>query len=362
MEAYFYCDSYKIPDLAYHDYVCMAEGLLSLGIACFGDRNMYRPGEDEDFLIRQDRDHGIEKADLIFFHFLLYRQGNKVADKKIAAILDKVKPECKGIFIDSEDGVRTPGFEKGAQSCDIILKSHYNRKYKYPKNFIPWQFGLTNRIIEAVHPLPFSQRKQAFLVNFRVKHQLRDYLNNCIRALVEKNLLWDNSINNPATENLQGYDLLMWKQTYGRHFPSYYNKLSKTAACACYGGVFALAWGNYNKYTAKVARQINEIIPLFAWDRVRQWEAWRLWEAWVAGCCVVHVDFDKYGCQLPVMPQNKVHYLGIDLNNLEDFENSVRNNDLLEQIAENGRNFVLQHYTPRAIATRLLETLNLKLG
>lgn len=123
MEAYFYCDSYKIPDLAYHDYVCMAEGLLSLGIACFGDRNMYRPGEDEDFLIRQDRDHGIEKADLIFFHFLLYRQGNKVADKKIAAILDKVKPECKGIFIDSEDGVRTPGFEKELKAVTSFSKA-----------------------------------------------------------------------------------------------------------------------------------------------------------------------------------------------------------------------------------------------
>jgi hypothetical protein len=82
----------------------------------------------------------------------------------------------------------------------------------------------------------------------------------------------------------------------------------------------------------------------------------------VAGCCVVHVDFDKYGCQLPVMPQNKIHYLGIDLDNLEDFEASICDKALLEHIAENGKKFVLQHYSPEAVAGRLLQTLNLKSG
>jgi len=362
MKAFFYCDTYKNTDLAYHDFVCIAEGLLSLGVECYGDRNMYLPDGQKEYLIRFDEKQSPEDADLVFFHYLLYRQGKKIADKKITHFTKLPDRNFTCVFIDAEDGMRTPGFEKGAQSCDVVLKSHYNRKYKYPKNFIPWQFGLSNRMIEAVHPLPFKQREQAFLVNFRVKHQLRDFLNNRLRAIVEKSLIWDNSISDLEKEKLTGKDLLFWKQTGGRHYPSYYDKLSKTVACACYGGVFAIPWGNYNKYTAKIARLLNDLIPLFPWDRVRQWDSWRLWESWVAGCCVVHVDFDKYGCQLPVMPQNKIHYLGIDLDNLEDFEASICDKALLEQIAENGKKFVLQHYSPEAVAGRLLQTLNLKSG
>lgn len=363
MEAYFYCFTHPDPSFAYHDYICLAEGLKALGIPCYGDRFMYKPGENNDFIIQHKKGYSWHDADLVFFHFNLYTlKDKKTADDIILKTTRTPKKKSTFIFIDASDGVRTPGFEKGAQSCDIILKSHYNSKYKYPKNFIPWQFGLSNRMIEAVHPLAFNQREPAFLVNFRIKHQLRDYLNSRIRTLVEKNLIWDNSISDQAKENLTGKDLLLWEQTGGRHYPSYYNKLSGTAACACYGGVFAVPWGNYNKYTAKIARLLNDLIPLFPWDRVRQWDSWRLWEAWVAGCCVVHVDFDKYGCQLPVMPQNKVHYLGIDLNNLEDFETSVCDKALLEQIAENGRKFVLQHYSPEAVARRLLQTLKLKLG
>ena len=363
MEAYFYCHSHPNPSFVYHDYICLAEGLRALGIQCYGDRSLYKSGEKNKFLIQYKKGYRWYNATLIFFHSNLYKLiEKKKADDIIMKITRQPRNESKIIFIDASDGVRTPGFEKGAQSCDVVLKSHYNRKYKYPKNFIPWQFGLSNRMIEAVHPLPFKQREQAFLVNFRVKHQLRDYLNNRIRAIVEKSLIWDNSISDPDKEKLTGKDLLLWKHTRGRHYPSYYDKLSKTVACACYGGVFAIPWGNYNKYTAKIARLFNNLIPLFSWDRVRQWDSWRLWESWVAGCCVVHVDFDKYGCQLPVMPQNKIHYLGIDLDNLEDFEASICDKALLEHIAENGKKFVLQHYSPEAVAGRLLQTLNLKSG
>jgi hypothetical protein len=178
-------------------------------------------------------------------------------------------------------------------------------------------------------------------------------------------------------------DLLYWKQTGARHYPAYYEKLSKSKLCACYGGVFAIPAGNHNKYTAKIARLMNAVIPLYEWDRVRQWDSWRLWEAWAAGCCVLHIDLEKYGCLLPVMPKNGVHYIGIDIKNPSRLENlflretniaklhthhtcaledlltdeteNPEGKSLLGEIAANGCNFALSHYSPKKVAERLLD-------
>lgn len=133
--AYFYCDTFYNPDLAYHDFICMAEGLIELGISCYGDRNMYIPGVGQDYLIKYDAQFCLEDADIVFFHFLMYRAGEKRADDLIRKIVSKPNRKFISVFIDADDGLITPGYKKGAQACDIVLKSHFNKKYKYPSNF-----------------------------------------------------------------------------------------------------------------------------------------------------------------------------------------------------------------------------------
>ena len=358
MNIYFYCDTFYNPDLAYHDFIALAEGFKDLGIVCYGDRNMYQHDIGGEYLIKYDPSFSIENADIVSFHFLMFRKSKNRANKIIKEISTKPGRKYVTVFIDAADGLRTPGFYEGPKSCDIVLKSHFNSKYKYPSNFYPWQFGITNRILESVNPLPFKERNNSFLVNFRIKHQLRDYVNYQIKPIVENHLYWDNNTNDIDNVNLSPEDLFHWKQTGGRHYPQYYQLLSSSVMCACYGGVFGIPWGNYNKYTAKIARKINDVIKIYKWDRVRQWDSWRLWESWAAGCCVVHIDFDKYGCQLPVMPKNGEHYIGIDIDNLQKFENYLENISELSKIAENGQKFILEHYSPKAIATRLLDIYN----
>ena len=357
MNIYFYCDTFYNPDLAYHDFIALAEGFKALGINCYGDRNMYQHKIGGEYLIRYDSSFSIENADIVVFHFSIFYENENRANKIIKTISTRKGRKYKTIFIDAADGLRTCGFYEGPQKCDIVLKSHFNKKYKYPSNFYPWQFGLTNRILESVKPLPFSERKSNFLVSFRIKHQLRDYVNNQIRPIVEKHLCWDNNTNDLNNLNLSPEDLFHWKQTGGRHYPQYYEQLSSSVMCACYGGVFSIPWGNYNKYTAKISRELNNIIRISNWDRVRQWDSWRLWETWAAGCCVVHVDFDKYGCQLPVMPKNGEHYIGIDIDNLHKFQNILKNPDEFSEIGENGRKFILENYTPEIVASKLLNIL-----
>lgn len=363
MEAYFYWGK-NLGDVIYHSCVCLAEGFTEMGIACYSDFSNCLTGIGKDFLIKYDDKHSLSDADIVIIHYTIYERDPQ-ADEMLVR-LNKKPRKYITVFLDDSDGLRTPGFRKGGRSCDIVLKSHYNKLYKYPQNFHPWQFGLCNRILKAVSPLPYKERVPQVLVNFRAKHQLRDFVGNLVAPVFSKYLIWNTSSDTFSNEGLEGDDLLYWKQTGARHYPEYYKKLSSSMVCACYGGVFAIPVGNYNKYTAKIAREMNDILPIYEWDRVRQWDSWRLWEAWAAACCVVHVDLEKYGCVLPVMPENGKHYIGIDIKNVDRLDKllsqgakSPDESSVLGEIAANGREFVLENYTPWKVAERLLAMINL---
>jgi hypothetical protein len=361
MEIFFYLNN-KV-EHAIHSYVCLAEGFAEMGIKSYSNYDHCKVNaEGMDYLIKYDENHPMENADIVFIHNSLYLSLSTHTVDDILIATNRRPRKYITVFIDDADGLKTPGFRKSVRLCDVVLKSHYNLKYKYPKNFRPWQFGLCNRIINAVSPIPYQHRIPQLVVNFRVKHQLRDYVNRLIEPIIRKYFIWNNEYDAFTSDGLSDMDLLYWKQTGARHYPAYYEKLSKSKLCACYGGVFAIPRGNLNKYTAKIVRLMNTFIPLYEWDRVRQWDSWRLWEAWAAGCCVLHVDLEKYGCLLPVMPENGVHYIGIDIKNLSRLEDllsgeteSPEEQSLLGEIATKGRDFALNHYSPQKVAERLLE-------
>ncbi|MDR2980588.1 MAG: glycosyltransferase [Bacteroidales bacterium] len=356
MHAYFFSKNPN-PEYACHWLVSLAEGFSELGISSYGNRNIALLANGNGFLIKYEEGFSHKEADFLIFGAESYKDNDDM-DQVIQQIVKSKNKKCVSIFIDSFDGVRTPGFSKGAQSCDIVLKCHYNKKYKYPKNFYPWQFGVTNRILDSIHPLSFEDKKKQLLLNFRTKHQLRDYMNELLLPIYGQYMEINTTTETFSAEGFGEKDLLYYKQTKGRHFPQYYDRLSESQYCAAYGGVFAIPWGNYSKYTAFIARKINEIIPLFKYDRVRQWDSWRLWEAWTAACCTIHVDFEKYGCVLSVMPTNGVHYIGVNIGQPHKIEEILSDEKRVREIAENGRNFVLEHYTPKVVAQRLLELVS----
>lgn len=74
-------------------------------------------------------------------------------------------------------------------------------------------------------------------------------------------------------------------------------------------------------------------------------------------CLTIHTDFDKYGVVLPVMPVNGKHYLGVDFSNIEKSKNDLRQFEKYEYIANNGREWALNHYSPAKAAERLLNLL-----
>ena len=111
---------------------------------------------------------------------------------------------------------------------------------------------------------------------------------------------------------------------------------------------------------AKLRRKFYRFISAFDSrpDRIVQWDSFRFWETLAAGSVTFHLDLERYGVTLPVMPQNWVHYIGVDLEKPEVTMDRLRSDPgQLATIAANGRAWALQHYAPRATATRFLSLL-----
>ncbi len=114
------------------------------------------------------------------------------------------------------------------------------------------------------------------------------------------------------------YDLMQWGQTGRRHHPRYYRRLANTLACSCFGGC--------------LVKSILTQEPIVWW-----WDSWRFGEEMASGCVAFHVDFEQYGIELPVMPENWVHYIGIDLENPQAAVERIQAEpSLLMQISQSG--------------------------
>lgn len=182
-------------------------------------------------------------------------------DEKIIELW-KSAPHAILVMVDESDGLRTPGFSKGGKACDLVLKCHYNRNMKYPKNFVPWQFGISQRMIDATHPIPVPERAASTSVNFRVHHQLREYMNNRVLPIFEKYAPLDTTIDNQDLSTFSENDRFLFQQARGRHNPFYYQRIPHNLFALAYGGVFCLPFGNHDKYSAKIARMINNTLPI----------------------------------------------------------------------------------------------------
>ncbi len=344
-----------------HGYAVLAEGLNSLGHTCLGNTNKMKPSIDSDYIIHASGSTKDADVILIDSTFCLFTDLGDTIGK-----LSKENASTPIVMIDESDGLRTPGFGKKARECALVLKTHYNRKMKYPGNFVPWQFGIANRMIDAIKPLPLTDRQSAISVNFRAKHQLRDHMNKLVLPIVEKHLKLDTRTDENKPDNFSPNDRFLFYQANGRHNPFYYQRLPQSLFVAAYGGVFCLPFGNHDKYTAKICRMINHAIPLFKYDRVRQWDSWRFWESMLAGCIALHVDLEKFGCELPVMPVNYQHYAGIDPYHPELFRDWFETAmeewkqgkpGMLEKISVQARAFTLENYASPVVAERFLKLI-----
>jgi hypothetical protein len=362
-KVFFYCvpADYSDYDNPYpHMAVCLAEGFKELGIEFYSNVDYWKTSSG-DYLFRYNPEVRAEDCSIV----VLNHEWSHFSFKPLPEVFLKKNSNCITVYLDADDGSITRSWQPEYRLFDYIFKAHFNNRYKYPSNFHPWAFGLSNRIIKELEVLQKSQneRNRHILVSFRptarFNHSLRIYVYKKFLPSIQHVLPYKIQIENydPKGE-IEAYHHIQWLQTHGRHVPKYYQLLKQSAACACFGGFFVTPYPlDHSFRSSRMLKRVLSVTGLKT-NRIVQWDSWRFWESLAAGCASFHVDLNQYGCLLPVMPENWKHYVGVDLDNNQatiDMINS--DSSILERIGNEGRLWAMKNYSPRPTAERFLNTI-----
>jgi len=353
-KVYFFCYPHGPAEKAgyEHQLVALAEGFEAMGITCFGNVNYWlKTADTSNFLINKNPVDNLSNFDLVLFSSTLfnYNSLHLLPD----ALFSKDR-NYKLVFMDASDGLMTPGFDPSIRGVDLVLKCHYSDRYDYPNNFTPWQYGLTNRMMAYAAPLSASQRKPQLISSFRIDHQLRGMVETIAKqhfySIYPQNAQRDTLEDAPVTTT----DELYWRHTGRRHYPSYYKRLGESLLVNATGGYLQNKINAKGGFLNKALGKIGAQTGILAYDRIFQFDSFRFWESLIAGCGTLHINFDYFGLKLPVQPEHGKHYIGIDLQHPHKTVELLKDKTLVEQIGKQGRDWVLEWYSPEAVARRLL--------
>ncbi|MCF8481175.1 MAG: glycosyltransferase [Rhodospirillum sp.] len=317
----------------------LARGLVDLGIPCFGQASDWPVDRGGDCPLI-DAPIRLATSGLVVVDIRAI-QGRANRTEPIALDrLRKLGPERLVFLLDTDDSTNriTPK--------DIpTLVSHENRLFEVEGWRLPWCFGLmpsTLPKIERINPGPRTDViNRAFTPSF---HQgLRDHLDAILLPRLAERRPIDRSLD-PGTDRVR---------------TAYMRRLSEADICLAYGGQF-MPDITSNPFLMRSQAALMNHAQFHGGPVLFRWDSWRFWESLACGAATVHVDLEKYGCHLPVMPTNWVHYVGLDLGNLErDIDRLLSPETDRRAIGEAGRTWVRQHYSPVAQAFRLISSLAL---
>lgn len=214
-----------------------------------------------------------------------------------------------------------------------IIATHENKFCRFQQPRIPWAFGLSNRIIEESEKRRGRIRENTVLRNFRPSYNqsVRDVLDLVLLPHLKRHTRIDKNI----TSNQDNH----------------FDKLSSYVGCLAYGGNF---FRSYAEHPA-LKNDFDKHVTFLKEPVIIRWDSWRFWESLTMGCLTFHLDFDKYGFLLPVMPENWKHYIGLNLEDIKaDVERLMDERDRIPEIAEAGRQWAIENYSPVATARRFL--------
>jgi hypothetical protein len=353
----------------------LAEGLKEMGYTFYSNRDYWKTDVNEGYLFRYNKDFDpptdadvvilsnpwAEHMDIVSF---------KLASLPLPEWLFDSSKKFLLVYLDLRDGYKTVSYTAPFRKFDFIFRAHYNSKtFNWP-NIHPWILGFGNRILKERKNISIESKSYEMAVNFYFSHKYVHQL----RALAEKKVISKfapsfierkiTSKEKPVNE----FSKLMWEQTYGLHNPEYYdlveNKLIVAAFC---GELISGLPNNPSVYLgfgkkAQIKRVLYSLLSSVTATekRLLQWDSWRFWEALALGSVPMHVDLEKYGVELPVMPTNFKHYIGVDLSNINrTVEQVIEEKNLIYKIAKEGNEWCIVNYSPKASAKRFLETIGL---
>jgi hypothetical protein len=356
IKIYFHCFPQGKPEkTAYqHGMVCLAEGFELLGVKFYSDRNYWKKSlQKNDYLFKHNPDVKPDDCDIVITGHDWIAYGRKLPEGLL-----RRNRKYRAVYMDESDGQPTFSWYKEARKFDVILRSHYNLKLNNPSNMKPWAFGLSDRIIRYTeNSLERIERKKTVLINFRSDHSLRRLIKKEVFDRLIDVLPQDTTIESFNPDNLEPIDRIFWEQTGRRHYPDYYQRLKSILGCVCVGGFNIPPVFTNNLLAQNIWRKLTRPV-YFNSGIIAQFDSWRFWEALAAGCASFHLDLEKYGLALPVMPENWKHYIGLNLDNRKDSVLKIRKNlEQLPEIALAGKEWAIKHYSPEPTARRFLDTV-----
>lgn len=365
---YFLC--HPDPSNYQWDIVPLAEGLQELGIPFVSSAN-YWVRADGSYLLKQAEEVDPLGCDIVVVSsgFLKWVKdgGGEELGEPPAWLVDRGNGRCKVVALDVCDGYLTPATTRWVQCFDFVLRAHYNRRLWWPSNVRPWAFGLTERILSASaksrHEWPSRQGCVfSFGASHGFPHGAREWAKQDLLPSLAEILKVDASEDDLNAAPTDPQEVLMWRQCVRRHSSAYFARLGSAEACACFCGelvpglpprVSFLVGGN----KAKLKRAAWQLLSsaLLQSPRNVQPDSWRFWETLACGAAALHFDMHQAGWELPVMPENWKHYIGVDLARPQKTMERIHDDPgLLERVATEGQKWALEHYSPRKMAERLL--------
>jgi hypothetical protein len=359
------------------DIIPLAEGLRDLGIPYYALNNYWRQSEKpDDYLFRATPDVRYTECDIVIFP---YTWANWVTidrppvRKEFPKDLFAPGRRYKTVYFDFNDGYRTVSWEEEFRKFDVIFRCKYNSRIYHPTNMVPWALGFSHRVThKLLPPLQAGRKKYEVLSNFGAshpyEHQLRKKMRIEFLPLLSTSLKVNSQTDDLRIPPADPYDKLMWEQTNRRHNNSYYQRLKQYLISLCFCGELIsplpfnaeamLRPGNKGKLKRKFFETLSSLLLLQS-PRIVQWDSWRFWESLVAGCVPVHINLEKAGVMLPVMPKDRNHYIAVEFNYYQNaVEFMVEEKQKMLEIAANGRQWAMDHYSPKAVAKRFLKHMD----
>lgn len=360
----FFLGEYGGPDKAAWatEAIALAQGLRELGVVYFANIDYWKDPVTQKLLFTKAPE-GFNADCNVFF-------GSTYFNKKPRNLEDIPKAKVN-VLLERNDEL-IPYWQRDEYkvlwNMDLVLITHYNGELTYPTpNVRPWQIGFTERMLAYVNNNRSAQVKSSILDTYRLHHNIRDRAISACSQSLNSIYPTERKITDALGEKqikLTGADLEYWQMTGRRHNPDYYKFINEHILTYCYGGFYHPKPASNFSFD-KVIRQLYKLkIKLRpendpnASDNyyIYQWDSFRFWESLLSNSCPLFVDFESWKFHLPVIPKNWEHYIGVYGLDFESTANRIKETSAeeLARISEAGRQWALQHYSPKAVAQRFL--------
>ncbi len=347
-------------DHYYHEMVAIAEGLKALGHQVIGNCNYWKESKSDTYLIPDANDD--TSFDVAIYDYRYVRSFEHLLFRMGYPNFDRAK---KHILIDRNDWI-SPIWDGNEhyRIFDFILGCHTVSRCKHPPNYRAWAMGLTNRMITAIDENRGEVTDNGIGHNFRVWHNLRKEFVNDFSTLDFQFELKEKFTEPPIEEDP---DYTYYKATTRRHSQEYFKIINESLMFLGFGGYVEYEPKLYQPYsfTDKLRRKYRKFLS--AKNRkdncfVFQWDSFRMWELFYANACPILLNFESFNFQLPELPVDGEHYIGIDDFQLSGLKTKLDSlsADQIQAIGQSGRQWVSEHYSPSKTADRFLQLIQSK--